>query len=189
MKDMVSSTGKFILDFQKNKKLGYPTLILLSICISNCYRNTTHTGTYTETYTEPALEPSLKNTALGFPPTDFGFTKSRWWWHEWNELHVWFDEYFWDSNYKDTTKKRHFQILENICHQSSDKVLYTWTAEGTVEHQNKKLRFPVEEIPTTIVVNHVPHERIFVSAVFSVDKNVNTKVAFSEGSSVGSGVG
>ncbi len=77
MKDMVSSTGKFILDFQKNKKLGYPTLILLSICISNCYRNTTHTGTYTETYTEPALEPSLKNTALGFPPTDFGFTKSR----------------------------------------------------------------------------------------------------------------
>ena len=58
-----------------------------------------------------------------------------------------------------------------------------------MEHQNKKLRFPVEEIPTTIVVNHVPHERIFVSAVFSVDKNVNTKVAFSEGSSVGSGVG
>ena len=77
MKDMVSSTGKFILDFQKNKKLGYPTLILLSICISNCYRNTTHTGTYTETYTEPTLEPALKNTVLGFRPTDFGFTKSR----------------------------------------------------------------------------------------------------------------
>ena len=80
MKDMVSQYERYgFVDWEihfglpKNKKLGYPTLILLSICISNCYRNTTHTGTYTETYTEPAL----KNTALGFPPTDFGFTKSR----------------------------------------------------------------------------------------------------------------
>ena len=58
-----------------------------------------------------------------------------------------------------------------------------------MEHRNRMLRFPVEKIPRTVVVNHAPHERIFVSAVFSVDKNVNTKVAFSEGSSVGSGVG
>ena len=57
--------------------MGYPTLILLSICISNGYKEITHTGTYTETYTEPTLEPALKNTVLGFRPTDFGFTKSR----------------------------------------------------------------------------------------------------------------
>ena len=47
----------------------------------------------------------------------------------------------------------------------------------------------VEKIPTTATVYHVPHERIFVSAVFYVDKNVYTKVAFSVGSSVGSSVG
>ena len=57
--------------------MGYPTLILLSICISNGYKEITHTGTYTETYTEPTLEPALKNTVLGFRPTNFGFTKSR----------------------------------------------------------------------------------------------------------------
>ena len=45
--------------------MGYPTLILLSICISNGYRKTTYTGTYTETHTEPTLKPSLKNTVLG----------------------------------------------------------------------------------------------------------------------------
>ena len=57
--------------------MGYPTLILLSICISNGYKEITHTGTYTETYTEPTLEPALKNTVLGFPPNDLGFTKTR----------------------------------------------------------------------------------------------------------------
>ena len=47
--------------------MGYPTLILPSICISNGYKKTTHTGTYTETHTEPTLEPALKNTAFGVP--------------------------------------------------------------------------------------------------------------------------
>ena len=37
--------------------MGYPTLILLSICISNGYRKkTTHTGTLTETHTETHTE-------------------------------------------------------------------------------------------------------------------------------------
>ena len=45
--------------------MGYPTLILLSTCVTNSYRKTTHTGTLTETHTEPALKPSLKNTVLG----------------------------------------------------------------------------------------------------------------------------
>ena len=131
---------------------------------------------------QPTLEPSLKPTLnphwnphwkiplLGFPPTNFGFTKSRWWWHEWNELHVWFDEYFWDSNYKDTTKTFDFQIFENICHNSSDKVLYVWTIEDAVEHLITRRRLPVEGVTRTVVVNHVPHERIFVNAVFSVVK-------------------
>ena len=74
---MVSSTGKFISNFQKNKKKDYPALIMSSVCISNGYRKTIHTGTYTETHTEPTLEPALKNTVLGFPPNDLGFTKTR----------------------------------------------------------------------------------------------------------------
>ena len=151
--------GNFILDFPKNKKMGYPTLILLSTCVTNSYKEITHTGTYTETYTEPTLEPALKNTVLGFPPTDFGFTKSRWWWHEWNELHVWFDDYLWDSNYKDTTKTFDFQIFENICHQSSDKVLCTWKTESTMEHLYKRHRILVEKIQTTVDVNDVSGEK------------------------------
>ena len=65
------------MDFPKNKKMGYPTLILLSTCVTNSYKKITYTGTYTgtytethtgtltETHTEPALKPSLKNTVLG----------------------------------------------------------------------------------------------------------------------------
>ena len=67
------------MDFQKITKMGYPTLILLSICISNGYKEITHTGTYTETYTEPTLEPSLKpslkNTAFGVPADKLWFRK------------------------------------------------------------------------------------------------------------------
>ena len=63
------------MDFQKITKMGYPTLILLSIYISNGYRKITYTGTYTETHTEPALEPSLKNTAFGVPADKLWFRK------------------------------------------------------------------------------------------------------------------
>ena len=50
-------------------------------------------------------------------------------------------------HYKDTTKKRHFQILENICHNSSDKVFLPWNRWSTLEHRNRMQRLPVEKIP------------------------------------------
>ena len=72
---MVSSTGKFIFDFQKNKKLGYPTLILLFVCISNGYRNTTHTGTYTGTYTETYTVTYTEKYCFGVPANRLWFHK------------------------------------------------------------------------------------------------------------------
>ena len=123
----------------------------------------TRTGTYTDKY------------CFGFPPTDFGFTRNQVMMTRMKRTKrmVW-----WVSlrfHYKDTTKNSYFQILENICRIPSDKVLYTWTAEGTMEHINTRQCLPIEEIPRTVVVNHVPHERIFESPVFSVIKTQTPK--------------
>ena len=172
---MVSSTGKFIFDFQKNKKLGYPTLILLFVCISNGYRNTTHTGTYTGTYTETYTVTYTEKYCFGVPANRLWFHKIQvvmTWMKRTKRMVWWVSQRF---HYKDTTKNCHFQILENICRIPSDKVLYTWTAEGTMEHINTRQYLPVEKIPRTVVVNHVPHERIFESPVFSVIKTQTPK--------------
>ena len=58
------------------------------------------------------------------------------------------------------------EYLPHILRQSD----VTLESRGTVEHQNSKQRFPVEGVTRTVVVNYVPHERIFVNAAFSVDK-------------------
>ena len=144
---MVSSTGKFISNFQKNKKKDYPALIMSSVCISNGYRKTIHTGTYTETHTEPTLEPALKNTVLGFRPTDLGFTKSRWWWHGWNELYVWFDDYLWDSTTK-IQQKPSISKFSRISATNPPTKCYTREPlKALWSIRNRMQRLPVEKIP------------------------------------------
>ena len=61
MKDMVSSTGKFISNFQKNKKRIIPHWL----CHLSVYQMVTEKQSTLEPTLKPTLEPSLKNTAFG----------------------------------------------------------------------------------------------------------------------------
>ena len=170
MKDMVSSTGKYHFGLPKKQEIGLSyTDFVNYLCNKrlqkyNPYWNLhwnphwTRTGTLTEKYCF-----GIPADWLWFHKIQVMMTRMKW-----TTCMVW-----WLSlrfHYKDTTKKRHFQIFENICHQSSDKVMWHWNRGALWSIRTGCSDSLVEEIPTTIVVNYVPHERIFVNAAFSVDK-------------------
>ena len=172
---MVLSTGKFHFGLPKKQKIGLSyTDFVIYLYIKWLQKDNPHwnlhwnphwtrTGTLTEKYHFVIPADKLWFHIIQVMMTRMKRTKRMVWWVSLR------------FHYKDTTKNSYFQILENICRIPSDKVLYTWTAEGTMEHINTRQYLPDEEIPRTVVVNHVPHERIFESPLFSVIKTQTPK--------------
>ena len=126
VKSKVSSTGKFHFGLPKKQKIGLSyTDFSIYLYIKWLQKDNPHwnlhwnphwtrTGTRTEKYCFGVPADWLWFHKIQVMMTRMKRTTCMVWW-----LSLRF-------HYKDTTKTFDFQIFENNCHQSSDKVMWPW---------------------------------------------------------------
>ena len=130
-KDMVSSTGKFHFGLPKKQKIGLShTDFVIYLYIKWLQKYNPHWNPHWNLHWNPHWNPHWKILLWGSGRLTLGFTKSRWWWHEWNELHVWFDDYLWDS----TTKIQQKNAISKFSRISATNPPTKWCDLGIEGH-------------------------------------------------------